>query len=109
MYIHNVRYGFATNSSSTHSIVMLSSKAQAADNYDSGFGWDHFTCVSETAKRQYMGQVLVDNFESLHNMGRRDAVILASNWCEIEVDPQGYIDHQSMITLPSSCEYGQYS
>lgn len=103
MYIHNIRYGFATNSSSLHSIVLMNSGQTARNSYDSQeFGWDFFTLASEKAKREYMGQQVKLSFERVNALNEYDAAILASNWAGASIDPYGSIDHQSSISFP--CE-----
>jgi MoaA/NifB/PqqE/SkfB family radical SAM enzyme len=53
MKIKSIRYGFANNSSSSHSIVFLGNKT-ATDNVDGdGFNWEFFTAVSEQSKKEY--------------------------------------------------------
>jgi hypothetical protein len=43
MKIHNVRMGFATNSSSTHSIIFMPNKFGIVDELaDEDFGWQYF-------------------------------------------------------------------
>jgi hypothetical protein len=69
MFVHNVRYGFATNSSSSHSIVLLKNKKKAKENYSSDFGWEFFTCISENAKLQYLGQTLIYNLTKVRYFG----------------------------------------
>lgn len=41
--VQSVRYGFATNSSSTHSIIITKDKSRAKDKLSDYFGWDFFT------------------------------------------------------------------
>lgn len=102
MKILNVRYGFATNSSSIHSIVLLSKPAY--DNYDNqDFGWDFFTLSSEKAKRIYLAQCLKNQFIRNNNLESEDALILAANWSGLsidELDKEGHVDHQSIIHFP---------
>lgn len=106
MKIHNVRLGFATNSSSSHSIVFFNSPPE--DNYvKSEYGWDFFTLSSADAKLDYLSLCL---FSAL----RREKVSLAlavdivQAWTgkKIELEdgrwPGGYVDHQSILTLPRS-------
>lgn len=110
MFIHNIRYGFATNSSSAHSIVLFNEKVFALDdcNDDAEFGWENFTCSSETSKRQYIGQLVKDIMMDLYNLPSDQAVILASSWCGVAVNPNGYIDHQSVFSLPVELSFGAY-
>jgi len=107
MYIHNVRYGFATNSSSTHSIVLIGKNQSVSDDTDGqSFGWNFFTAKSEEAKRQYMGQQVKYAFENVHHLGSEEAAIIASNWAGTYIDPEGYVDHQSSIAMPCKKYYG---
>lgn len=55
--IHNVRFGFATNSSSSHSILLLPSLAEAIKNEGPSwddYGWQNFTLAAEQGKRHYL-------------------------------------------------------
>lgn len=114
--IHNVRLGFATNSSSTHSILLLNKdtiKTNKDDSESQEFGWENFTLTSSFSKRQYIGQQLKDAFISIYNIPEREAAILATDWCKPEdwseeyIDPEGYIDHQSVIGFPCSERFGR--
>jgi hypothetical protein len=56
--IHNVRRGFATNSSSSHSIVVLPAKHPVPDEVsdgDGGYGWEDFVLTSPEEKARYGG------------------------------------------------------
>jgi Radical SAM superfamily len=110
MFVHNVRYGFATNSSSTHSIVLLQKDTRVSDDIEEGcFGWDFFTCASEEAKRLYLAQTVASNFSHLYKMPAEEANIIATKWCGVEADLEGYIDHQSLITLPTKAHFDHYT
>jgi hypothetical protein len=110
MKIHNIRYGFATNSSSTHSIILLRDGLIVEDNLSGQeFGWDFFTAASEDAKREYMGQQLMQSFMCVHDLPADQAALIASDWADADIDPSGYVDHQSVITFPCRIEYGSYS
>ena len=56
--IHNVRFGFATNSSSSHSIIMLRDGAERPDDNipQLGYGWEEFTLASREEKLLYIAQ-----------------------------------------------------
>jgi hypothetical protein len=111
--IHNIRLGFATNSSSTHSILLFNKDAIKPDidkcfgDESQDFGWENFTLTSECVKRQYIGQHLKDAFISLYKLPETEAAILATNWCNVYIDPEGYIDHQSVIGFPCSERFGR--
>jgi hypothetical protein len=56
MKIHNVRAGFATNSSSSHSIVMLAPGHHVTTDEHSRFeyGWENFTLSDPASKTAYL-------------------------------------------------------
>lgn len=68
MKIHNVRVGFATNSSSSHSIVILPSDRVGyfleEPNDDMNFGWSDFILTTQESKLEYLAAQL---FTTLHN------------------------------------------
>jgi len=55
MKIHNIRLGFATNSSSSHSILILPRGMPIpGSDYSSGeYGWDHFVLADPESKLDY--------------------------------------------------------
>lgn len=59
MKVHNVRLGFANNSSSLHSIIMTNEK-YGDYNLDDYFGWQHFVIQSQDTKKKYL-KGLLDN------------------------------------------------
>lgn len=76
MKIHNVRLGFATNSSSSHSVLILPHGMHVPGSHDDGdFGWDMFVCADEDSKARYLA--------SQRNRGQG-------------ADGIGYVDHQSV-------------
>jgi hypothetical protein len=109
MFIHNIRYGFATNSSSTHSVIIANK--QFRDKYitDQCFGWDHFICASEKSKRQYLGQSLRHCLARVTNLDPDDLSMIASHWAGTEISKDGYIDHQSTITIPTKFAWDKYT
>lgn len=116
MKVHNVRLGFATNSSSSHSIIFAPNMKNVTDKYNSedGFGWDYFTLASKKAKDEYMTAMLVGNLTS-KNIFTVDLVqliikglgLMISKDTKKELKQYGScsgIDHQSLYILPK--EYG---
>lgn len=110
MKIHNLRLGFATNSSSSHSIIFdpeLASKVY--DDHDDDFGWDYFTITSKEAKELYFASML---YHSIIHTTKSDifaSVILKGIGISEETlnllsEKYGTVDHQSTITFPY--EYG---
>jgi len=63
--VRNIRYGLATNSSSSHSIihnVNISSEPDNAEDREE-FGWEFFTLTSKEAKKDYMLAQLACNLD----------------------------------------------
>lgn len=54
MKIKNIRYGFANNSSSAHSIVFLNDYIAKDNEIGDSFGWNFFTAASKKAKQEYL-------------------------------------------------------
>lgn len=101
--------GFATNSSSTHSLVFM----RGAQDYgveDNEFGWDRFTAASERAKRDYLALLLNGALRQLVHEDIAAAVV--RDWCAgssyatgdktLDGLDGGYIDHQSVMVLPQT-------
>lgn len=105
--IHNVRLGFATNSSSTHSIVMVPKKSLSDDYSGDGFGWQDFILVSAQNKDMYLAATL---YSSLYRVVGPDiAAAVVENWTSVKnirEDPESdfdalpSIDHQSLMAFP---------
>jgi len=99
--IHKVRLGLATNSSSTHSLILL--PAGARDDAAHGqFGWDFFTAGSRERKMRYLACQLRSSLMQVTNDDMAHTV--AQAWTGIELAPHDdysdYVDHQSSWTLP---------
>jgi hypothetical protein len=86
MKLHNIRLGFACNSSSSHSMVIIGDKKVKDNyNYDYGdFGWDNFTLASKQAKLTYLSVL----FQELFDPSEGRVTVQDHN-----------IDHQSMWNL----------
>ena len=84
MKIHNIRHGFATNSSSSHSILILPrNRPLPQTEDDQGYGWDNFTLSDLTSKMGYYAA-------QLRHMPN-------STGTRREVDDNlPYVDHQSV-------------
>lgn len=113
--IHNVRLGFANNSSSTHSIIILNRMGMAEGPLaeDHGvekreFGWDFWTAASADAKLDYLALTIDCALRALKgpefNTQQRCSELLGKAITVTQLkDEDGfasYIDHQSMIDLP---------
>lgn len=102
MKIHNVRLGFATNSSSSHSIIFDPS-INPGDDYDD-FGWSFFTASSASAKEQYIAATLSQNLCHDYPPALVSVIMKGLGLPEQERDSWGYseltVDHQSLFNLP---------
>jgi organic radical activating enzyme len=127
MKILRRREGFATNSSSTHSIIIAGSVHGSTPNA-AEFGWDYFLCESFEQKVSYMltqfvhayKQALQDKFSiSFYNLDKanpyhRIALVaydeIFSFFKErfalsddlISDIQNGYVDHQSQFSIPQT-------
>lgn len=98
MKILRIRDGFATNSSSSHSIIMAKD-LEDRDTVGGNFGWNNFIAASEKSKRLYMACQL---FSSLKNfIPKKASHEIAEMHTEVKMEG-AYIDHQSLFTLPNT-------
>ena len=105
MKIHNVRLGYATNSSSSHSIIFDPSIGMNHDDADD-FGWNFFTASTRESKDEYMASMLRQNLDGDFPQAMIDAIIKG---LDLPDDTDGcyggkHIDHQSLYNLPT--EFG---
>lgn len=105
--IHNIRTGFANNSSSSHSIIFLDPKdkdlAREWAIKDSGgdcgdFGWNHFVLDTTSKKLHYLARTIFHNLEE--TIGERNATIVAEKLMNSKLHEGGYIDHDSIMLIP---------
>jgi hypothetical protein len=104
MKIHNVRLGFATNSSSTHSIILLPEGKRSGDfetDEDMEFGWGWWTAGTAEAKRNYLAvqmAVALRRVMPHHYVPVVMDALWGENGTAIE---EGYVDHQSAFSMPT--------
>jgi hypothetical protein len=104
MQLFNVRYGLATNSSSSHSLIF---KEGMTDRGVGGeFGWDNFVLASPLAKRHYAALTLMYSLCS-DGMDFEKARLIIIDWTSVDISKSDYIDHQSVMRLP--CTYNTNS
>ena len=103
MKVHNVRLGFATNSSSSHSII-FDPHTKALDEDVDDFGWSFFTAASKEAKSQYVAATLRQNLDREMHPALIDVICrgLGLPTDCISAENSNVIDHQSLYTLPKA-------
>lgn len=105
MRLHNIRRKHATNSSSSHSIVLAKGQSlpiPPRDENDPDFGWEPFVLHTSDDKRLYMATQLYGNAK--RRMSSSNALALVWGATGVRVDVDAGIDHQSQMDLP--LEYG---
>jgi MoaA/NifB/PqqE/SkfB family radical SAM enzyme len=105
--VHNIRIGFATNSSSTHSIVYFNKDDNLINHRDNqeDFGWEYFALVEKSSKQEYMFDLLKDMFETKVPTNLINSLLM--DWLELTPDQLskfksegGTVDHQSRFGFP---------
>lgn len=102
MKLHNLRFRFANNSSSSHSLVFVNDeelKNLTDKGADGSYGWQDFLLVSKKEKAKYFGIML---YNEIKNMIPDDACrTLFSKDLGISIPgEEEYIDHQSRYIIP---------
>lgn len=117
MKVFNVRFGLATNSSSSHSLIFLKDGDKAFDygGYDStedgitlsevsgDFGWQRFTVATPKLKLRYLAVLLRDRLNAV--LPGPIANLICEGWLdqtplESENGDDDFIDHQSWMVIP---------
>jgi len=111
----NIRRGFATNSSSSHSIIKVSAKNKKDlydDDSDGEFGWNTFLCLSKESKLRYFAATLWTNIGGRWEDNEKDKSkkkrIVAKAFPDVEFDSGDYVDHQSLFEVPKYAD-GEYA
>jgi len=105
MRIDNVRFGFACNSSSTHSLILMPQqfkpKRDQQVKKDNVYGWNYFILTSKRAKLGYIGTLLKNSVDRGH-CPQYIWDYYVREWLDgVDVHKNGYIDHASMIYAPT--------
>lgn len=114
-FIHSFQFGPSTNSSSTHSVVILNEGHGIKDDDVEGhnFGWNYFTAASPEAKAAYLVHSIVDHLVPRNYAYKDRALTMAEgvvgdiinegraedDRVEITVNHDGYIDHDSHLNF----------
>lgn len=107
LYVHNIRLGYATNSSSTHSILILPADHTTKDYLvaDQQFGWENFTAASVAAKLAWLGQAVRENIQAVALDADASALaaerMIADHGGSVQLLRDGYVDHQSRFDAPT--------
>lgn len=112
--INNVRQGFATNSSSSHSMVYVSTPVSDSTHYgDNQFGWEDFTLDSLGEKLLYALVMQIGGYWGADD-AREEALEQAMKdyghlFPEFDREAfsyamDGYVDHQSYVSLDEALE-----
>lgn len=100
----NLRFGLATNSSSTHSIIWMPEHGATDGQVDSEeFGWNFWTAASKESKLKYAGHLLASAWSRIVSPDIARGIV--RDWLGVDIDLDadwsgGYIDHQSRIEIP---------
>jgi len=106
--VTNVRLGFATNSSSTHSVVLGPGKYKPGyqsiaehDDVTSGeYGWDDFVLDTPGEKVSYLATLIAQSFRESEEFLRRAVMReLFPGLSDDFFHDVGYVDHQSAFNL----------
>jgi hypothetical protein len=97
--VHSVRLGFATNSSSTHSLLLLRPGEKMVNKgvNRNEFGWDLFVASTRRSREIYVALIIMDALRNIVN--EETARLIVKSLTGLEV-AKGYIDHQSIYSLP---------
>lgn len=95
--IKNIRFGFATNSSSTHSLVFIENNNIKTDEYTE-FGWQYFHASDEESKTNYLAYILKS---AIYEKTKSDLIsnMFIKGYFGKDI-PDGYVDHQSKSIVP---------
>ncbi len=106
MKIVNIRKGFATNSSSSHSILELPLNQKVNEDFDhSDFGWSHFTLTQSSTKEQYLQSCLFISMRQILGLEKTQEYFIKEFGLQLneynELDAPD-VDHQSQLTFPAT-------
>lgn len=112
MYIFNIRQGFATNSSSSHSILELKKEniKNITENEMYSFGWEFFTASDEESKENYLSTMIAIGLRDIgfqKNKIKKYINDLFKNEKMHDRTTKVDIDHQSIITFPRNWDNNQ--
>ena len=100
--VHSVRLGFATNSSSSHSLLLLKPGEKMENEGVAGcqFGCEPFVAASRKSRSAYVALHIKDALRNLVN--EETALLVVKSLTGLDLSDKAYIDHQSLYSLPRS-------
>jgi len=94
--ISNIRFGFATNSSSSHSIIIpCSPRSYVPANDEGAYGWEDFCLTTPESKQYYLKVMLYQNLKprpSINNFNKL--------YSGVDIRADNYVDHNSFLNFP---------
>jgi len=99
MNLFNIRIGFATNSSSSHSMIFRKNTETDWEG-ESNFGWEDFTLSTKKAKMTYLAVLVFENLKHYYDLPRDILLHITKLITGITIPQRSYIDHQSFMLLP---------
>ena len=105
--IFNVRRGFANNSSSSHSMILMDPSNPVAEvDAHGNFGWNDFTLIQPDDKKNYLTSLLGQALAQDVGQGIALQVLKDLNLLESDANEWNTpeIDHQSCVSLPQSSD-----
>ena len=99
----NIRLGFACNSSSSHSLLILKAGEHKPDSNISDaedYGWEEFILVDPDEKMKYFAQQL--HYALRNHIGPEFSRSCVRDFTGIAPTDTRHIDHDSVMTLPIS-------
>ncbi len=103
--VKNIRYGLATNSSSSHSIIHTPDAANRQDdlqNDEMSYQWEFFTLASKEEKRKYMAAQLMSSIPYETRQLVEQVLIDINEPTIAKHFEYSGVDHQSVINFPDS-------
>jgi len=111
--VRNIRYGLATNSSSSHSIIhnptLIKDHGSDGNDGDLNYGWEFFTLDTKEAKKRYLLAQLSGNIP-YSQLEIFKFILRELGYTEVaeKIDDMG-VDHQSAMLFPSNINGGVHS
>jgi hypothetical protein len=107
--LRNARFGFATNSSSSHSIILAPGLTESLKQLDGpmSYGWGNFTLTSRDEKARYMATAMMRHYRDHTKLGREECIALVRRFYPKALEHisdedlrESYIDHDSSPSFP---------